>query len=475
MSIARIRIVVWATALACLMLLAVMRSPRDSAKPSQAKAPAHGEPQLVLLPMESQAAPLRPVPEIVETRPSIAAVTETHRDPKLRAANVIREPESHGQAAERPSWSLDQDVVVREPTRPISPPLTPPLTNAIPEPTRVEAEIAPRAADHPSLPMETESPPPAPLAIVSRNNPAMQPVNQAAGVHVQRGFSLGERAAIYAARNEFIQALRTITQAVDAQAGLGPKDPQSCSQALVRGLNALTEADDFAPEGSQLDGDLDLAAIIAAHRTPACKKQPPTTQLAALQAYFDFARNELQRASAGSPVASQALTGLGKTYTLNTEKNPQRLALAKAMVYHQAAVAADPENHLAANELGVLLAKHGAFEAAKRSLLQSLRTQSDAAGWQNLAAIHTQLGEHDLAALAVQERSLLLRDSKPDIVSAVDGSPTVQWVEPKAFAGPPEEAQVPSHNSSEPSGNALKTAKRVTAERPALWKLLPAR
>ena len=279
--------------------------------------------------------------------------------------------------------------------------------------------------------------------MIGRFNPAMEPVNNVAREHVQRGFALGEKSAVYAARREFIQALRAITQAVDAQAGLGPKDPQSCSQALARGLNALTEADDLAPEGSRLDGDLDLAAIIDAHRTPACKHRQNIAQLAAMQAYFDFARQELTRAAASNPIASQALAGLGKTYTSGTAQASHRLGNAKAMVFHQAAISTDAGNHLAANELGVLMAKYGQWETAKQSLLTSLRTKRDAATWQNLATVHARLGENELAQLAEQERQLLLGNKLTNVVSAVDGSPTVQWVDPQAFAGPPEDAQAP--------------------------------
>jgi tetratricopeptide (TPR) repeat protein len=267
----------------------------------------------------------------------------------------------------------------------------------------------------------------------------MQPVNAAARQHVVQGFSLGDKSAVYAARTEFIQALRTIAQAVDAQVGLAPQDPQSCSMALVRGLQALTEADDFAPSGSQLDGNLNLSAIIDAHRTPACKQHEPASQLAALQAYLDYARGELQRASAASPVASQALTGLGKSYTVSTEKSQGRLAPAKAMVFHQAAVATDARNHLSANELGVLLARHGQWEPAKQLFLQSLRVQPDLATWQNLAGVHRELGERELAELAEHECELLRAQSSDAAAPTIDGKPTVQWVDPKAFAGPPED------------------------------------
>jgi tetratricopeptide (TPR) repeat protein len=315
-----------------------------------------------------------------------------------------------------------------------------PLDVLLKTPPREDAQVAPPVAGDLGSERSGHGSPPAPFPIASSANPAMQPVNAAAQKHVVRGFALGDKGAVYAARTEFIQALRTIAQALDAQAGLAPKDAQSCSFALVRGLQALTEADDFAPAGSRLDGDLDLDAIIGGHRTPACKGHRPASQLAAVQSYLDFARSEFERAAAGNVIASQALTGLGKSYTASTEKNASRLTPAKAMVFHQAAVAADPGNHLAANELGVLLAKHGQWEPAKQAFLQSLRVQSDASTWQNLAAVHMELGERELAQLAEQERQILLGKAASENIPSVDGTPTVRWVEPQAFAGPPEDA-----------------------------------
>jgi tetratricopeptide (TPR) repeat protein len=368
-------------------------------------------------------------------------------DPQLRTAHVIREPMVR---ITEPELTSARPYQLKLRTHPPQQTSQLPLDVLLKEPGREDAPVGPRVSKDMSGEVPSKSPPPSPLPIMASANPAMQPVNAAAQQHVVRGFSLGDKAAVYAARTEFIQALRTIAQAVDAQAGLAPQDPQSCSLALVRGLQALTEADDFAPSGSRLDGNLDLSAIIAAHRTPACKGRKPTSQLAALQVYFDFARDELQRASATSPVGSQALAGLGKSYTVTTEKNQSRLAPAKAMVFHQAAVAADSRNHLAANELGVLLAKHGQWEPAKQSFLQSLRVQADASTWQNLAAVHLQLGERELAELAEQERQLLLGKSAGDPLPSIDGQPTVQWVDPKAFAGPPEDALSSPKSSSEP-------------------------
>jgi tetratricopeptide (TPR) repeat protein len=462
MRVGQIRILAWGFALVVLTTLVLLSSSSRQAneRTTLATRTASAEEQQApqLFHSDGPAEMLAEVP----ARPQERSTDRPRpvRDSQLREANVIWEPGASSSESE-PELSLPTPYALNDPRgeTPVAPPQVP-LDVMLDEPRREEVPIKPRVSQE--IPSEPEfaSPPPFPLPIISSSNPAMQPVNAAAREHVLKGFALGERAAIYAARTEFIEALRTIAQALDAQAGLQPKDPQSCSQALVRGLQALTEADDFAPEGRRLDGDLDLGAIIAAHRTPVGKQHKPASQLAAMQAYFNFAREELQRAAAANSIASQALTGLGKSYTVPTEKNPGRLASAKAMVFHQAAVGADPRNHLAANELGVLLAKHGQWEPAKQAFLQSLRVQADASAWQNLANIHQQLGESELAALALSERQILIGRSPSDSPTTIDGTPTVQWVDPKAFAGPPEDVQPQPRP-------ATRTAKKTTPSKPA--------
>lgn len=293
----------------------------------------------------------------------------------------------------------------------------------------------------------------------------MSPVNQLARQHVQKGFSLGDRNALYAARVEFMQALQTVGQAVDAHNGMAPNDELSCSQALGRAMQALEEADDFATEQGKLAADLDITNLIASHRTTAGKTSSPVTQMAALQCYFDYARGQLISAAALNPVASQALSGLGKCCLNDPQEKGRGLGSAKSMVFHQAALATDSSNHLSANELGVLLGKYGQWSDAKRLFLQAARAREDAATWQNLAVAHQQLGEHDLAKLAVSE-GRRLQITAPDQQSVgIDGSPTVQWVDPQAFAGPPEE-QIPL-GSAKTTARATTTKSTKSSKKPA--------
>jgi tetratricopeptide (TPR) repeat protein len=294
----------------------------------------------------------------------------------------------------------------------------------------------------PVLELETSTPLPVPrFAPTAPNTAEARVVNSLAQKHVAKGFSLGERNAVFAARKEFLQALRMMGQTTDAAHGLAPDDENSCVLALRRGLEAMTETADFA----HCDGDADeLQHIVSSHRTPLFRDSVPTTVVAAQQAYFTYALEQFTLAAAGNPMASQALTGLGKCCLLDVAQTNEMLRNSQALVYQQAAWQADRRNHLAANELGVLLGKFGQWNAAKRVMLQAVRVHGDASSWQNLATIHAQLGEADLAKLAMGE-SLRWRTATgmPNVYSGVDGSPAVQWVDPRAFGGPPDDAAVP--------------------------------
>lgn len=383
--------------------------------------------------------------------------THTIREPGTSSL-AIGQPQRPTPAIVAPSYSNSLEALGSDPYKPTSVPLQDMLSEPV--------DLAP-AATPVDAPTEIQSDPERPKLKplqASRNNPALRPVNEMAAKHVQRGYSLGNRNALFAARTEFIQALRIVAQSVDAQANLPPNDSASCSQALSRGLHALEEATDFIPPGSQLDGDLDLTAIIDAHRTPVGRRRKPTSQIAALQMYFDYARDELIAAAAGNPVASQALNGLGKTFTVSKDQSTIRLSGPKAMVFHQAALATDNSNHFAANELGVLLGKFGQWQQAKEAFVQSLRVQRDPSTWQNLAAVHEHLGEKDLARMAINERELMTRDRLPNVYSGIDGSPVVQWVDPKAFAGPPEEATTGLANA--PANQATRAPAAKTASKP---------
>ncbi len=288
----------------------------------------------------------------------------------------------------------------------------------------------------------------------TERHPGMDVVAGQAMRHVRKGWSLASRGAVYSARAEFLKALRLLAEALDVQEG-----GRAHSTALAAGLKALTEAEDFAPRGT---ASIDVPRIVHSHSTPVLHGQyvgdlPP---LAAMTRYHTYAQEQLGNVAPGEPVASWALFGLGKLYVaLGQQAAPVVAADAKAMVFHQAALATCPEHALAANELAVLWARMGRFDTAC-TLLQAAAGRAESAEiWQNLAVVQSRLGRHELARQAAERASELAR--RAGVPHAAPAA--VAWVSPEVFAGtarPPTELQ-PHYQAD--ADTAAKSA-------PAAWR-----
>lgn len=264
----------------------------------------------------------------------------------------------------------------------------------------------------------------------------MQAVNRQAELAIRRAYHLAERGALYSARADFIQALGTIAQALDLKS-----QTREHTEALAAGLTALEEAEDFVPTGSRLEADIDIAMLIRAHRTPACKEMDPggLFSVTVLQHYYTYAQEQLALAAGTQEAASMALFGLGKTYsTLALEKTmPAAVAEPKAMVFHWAALSSHAGNFLAANELAVLEARWGQYTTARSLLQYSLAIVPNSTVWRNLASVHRQLGEVELADLAMRESDIAQQreaTAKPGNPEGIVPSSDVEWLDTKAFA-----------------------------------------
>jgi tetratricopeptide (TPR) repeat protein len=259
-----------------------------------------------------------------------------------------------------------------------------------------------------------------PMDIVCQR--AMQMADQAT--------TIAQRGMFHSAKADLLQALQLIAQAQDVQEG-GTRH----ALALAAGLTALEESRDFAANNNRPSDAVDIASIAANHRTPVLKvgAQVSVSPIVAQQRYFAFAQEQLLIAAGGMTASSQVLYRLGRLQTALSAHDADPLAAhgPQAIVYHQAALASDAGNWLAANELGVLYARYGQLPQARQLLLHSLRLHPHVQGWQNLSAVHRQLGETDLAKLAENERQLLAQKSGEIAAAAGD---MVRWVDPKTFA-----------------------------------------
>jgi hypothetical protein len=261
-------------------------------------------------------------------------------------------------------------------------------------------------------------------------------VTEQAQTKIRRGYKLAQRGAYFAARQEFVEVLRTIAEAKDQKRGVARR-----SIALANGLRALEEAADFAPRGSAVESQLDFDVIIASHRTPVPKgdagKLMPQ-QLGDL--YYRYAQLQLGAAVAGEPAGSMALHALGKLYSQIGRAEPERIVQAdrRAFALQQAALLARDDNHLAAHELGVLLAETGHFVDSEYILAQVAMREPHPVVYRNLARIQRKLGREDLAAVSEQQAHLLAEQG----VSSTTG---VKWVDPQTLArmGDPLAPSVP--------------------------------
>lgn len=437
------------------------------------------EPTLVPLPsneFETSADDAPPSQAVVPlTEPEWTEATEVDE-----AAEQTAEPESEDPSVSRGTLrprSLD-DLDARQqfanaPEQQQSPP-----TETLDDELSWPAIDTPRTVSSPDRNASTElaelparGPQPEPLPAVEHEAESGQPSRPAEMDAVARraieqtrsGFLLARRGAIYVARTEFVASLRLIAQAQDLR-----ERTDRHSQALANGLRALDETNDLVPRGSQLETDIDIVNIVSRHRTASDLdvdlEQLSTTEL--LGHYYTFAQQRLAAATGGEPAGSMALHGLGKVHAILAQDDRATATVneAKAMVYHQAALLVDRGNYLAANDLGVLLAHYGRFAESRDMLLHSATIWPQAKTFDNLANVHRQLGEHDLAQRAIERSLALSQQGSQGGAGAVAASKYgVQWVSPQELAGGPSTAPAP-RAAVRPKG--AQVDRRATLDRP---------
>jgi hypothetical protein len=270
--------------------------------------------------------------------------------------------------------------------------------------------------------------PPSPMQIAGPPLGAAQPVAAQATAMTQWAWSAAQKGMLYSAKDELVQALALVAQAADVQQGGNTR-----TAALGAGLTALKEARDYSPLPGHGAARHSVADIARTHRTALLKQAGDLPPVVAQQQYYNFAQQQLALAVAGEPAGSQTLCALGKIQMAMASQttDPESLDGPQALVFFQAALAVDARNYLAANELGVLLARYGQLADARRALLHSVSIQPHAEGWQNLAIVHQRLGETELARLAENERQLLMQGQAAGQLS---DAKLIEWVDPKTFA-----------------------------------------
>ena len=261
----------------------------------------------------------------------------------------------------------------------------------------------------------------------------LEQVAQQADRQTRHGLELAGRGAYFAARAEFLGALRLVAEGLDAE-----RRTRLHGRALAAALTAIKEAEDFLPGGSRAEADLDLPGIIAAHSTPALKdSSEEVTALAALRCYLTFAQEQFAAAAGREVAGSMALQAMGKLHAAWAQKKGAPIVApeSKAVVFYQAALLVYPKNYMAANDLGVLLAQCGHYADARVMLEHSLSLRPQSTGWQNLAVVYRQLGQTALAARAAQQAGGSAKPSRAEQSgSSAWANDRVLWIDPRSFA-----------------------------------------
>lgn len=316
--------------------------------------------------------------------------------------------------------------------------------------TSSPSPIAP-AAPPLTVPIPTSYPAPAaPSELTTQLLPA-----------VQRGYNLAQRGALFAARTEFVQVLRRVAQAKDAAL-----NNDTHAKALASGLRALDEADDFVPQGAQVEADLDVRRVASSHRTPVLRDYPEdVSPQEAVEQYLSYAEQQLSNAAADEQAGSMALYGLGKVFARQAERRDDDVQLTRdAMTMYSAALDACPENHLAANELGVLLCRTGHPAEAAAKFQRAIDLAPTATAYHNLAVAQQKLGQLGLAAANEQESQRLAAVERAS--GSISRRAGVQWVSPADLARVTQPAE-PVQTIASPATNTA--AKPGTGGR-SVWR-----
>ena len=178
---------------------------------------------------------------------------------------------------------------------------------------------------------------------------------------------------------------------------------------------------------------------MGAHRSTVLKDRDLSelTPLAAIREYNTFAQEQLADAVGHEVAGSMALCGLGKLYaTIGNEQRGNGIisARTKAMLMFQAALLASPANHIASNELGVLLARNGRHGDARAAFEHSVATHPTAEGWRNLALTCERLGEMELAYQAASLSLALRKKTSQPASSHNSARGEIRWISPGELA-----------------------------------------
>ena len=270
---------------------------------------------------------------------------------------------------------------------------------------------------------------------------------------LEYAFDLAQRGATYTASDEFLAVLRLCAQEVDSR-----ESATRCREALNAGWLAIKEADEFSYSQQSLRDSLDVRRLAVGHATPGVKDATqPIGATEAIQSYYSYAEQQLTEACKGLPRSSVAFYGLGRVYATPGREtvNPR----GKAALLHRVALDIAPQNSLAANELGVLLAQHGQLDVAQALFQHALETDQTSQTWRNLAVVYERKGDMPASRTALASAERLEAASHAEVAAreaqrhqqSKEASDSRTGAKPAGFMAQLQSLRLPSLRSRGPS------------------------
>jgi hypothetical protein len=229
---------------------------------------------------------------------------------------------------------------------------------------------------------------------------------------LSRAFDLAQRGATYSANTEFREVLALCALELDTREGV-----TSHRDAMRQGLVALDEADEISGQRIDWSDANDVRQAMAGHSTPVLRGNVPpgADAIQVVQLYFAFAEERLAYACQGLPGASLAYYGLARTYVQSGTRYVH--AAGKSAMLQRVALRVAPQNVLAGNELGVLLAQHGHLDEAEALFKRCVATDASPEAWQNLSAVLAKKGNAEASRAAMIESSKLAQQESSQPVT----------------------------------------------------------
>lgn len=276
-----------------------------------------------------------------------------------------------------------------------------------------------------------------------------------------RAFDLAQRGATYSANTEFREVLGLCALELDAR-----NRTTNHRASLRQGLIALDEADEISGHRIDWADAADVRLATAGHSTPVLHAGVPDgiDAIQVAQLYYSFAEERFAYACEGMPAASLAYYGLARTFVQPSARYMH--AAGKAAMLQRVALRISPQNMLAANELGVLLAQHGHLHEAESLFKQCVAIDATPEAWQNLAVIYERKGNADASRAAMaagNELAASQRAARPIVANAANGTLAAANSPNSQTIAQPEAAEVSeTSNHSNP----------LESERKGLWEKL---